>query len=136
MPKLRKKTIETFSLTVHVNSRDIEGGKCRLITKCMHKVAIERELRNIDPKGGDHHVRCDAGLVKLNYQGYRWAGMLPKTPKLNLLKFDKESKERQKAEKAGLKFVSGVKPHAYKLEVVRGSKILAFTRERMEAIYA
>jgi len=136
MLRKRTKTIETIGFTVHVQQRDIEGGKCSLISKCMHKIAIERQLRIMDPKGGDHRVRVDAQIVRFNYGGYRYHGLLPKPAKMALLQFDRERRAREKAEKAGNKFVSKVRPHMYRLEAERGAKTEAFTRERMEQVYA
>jgi hypothetical protein len=134
MIKLKVKSIETVRVQVHVLQRDIDGGKCMLISLCMHKVAIERALRDLDPKGGDHKVRCDTGLVKCNLSGHRWHGILPRTPKLALLQFDKERRARAKAEREGRAFVSKVKPHRYILEIQKGAAVLPFTRERQEQI--
>jgi hypothetical protein len=133
--KVRTKTVETIHFTVQVQHRDIEEGKCMLVAKCMHKVAIERALRKLDPKGGDHKTRCDGQIVKFNLGGYRYLAILPKTAKLNLLTFDKERRARAKAEKLGEKFVSKVKPHSYRLEAERGTKTQPFTRERMAQVY-
>ena len=132
--KLKTKIVETLKLRVDVQQRDIEEGKCNLVARCMHKVAIERALRKIDPKN-DHKVRCDGSIVRFALNGFRWHGIMPKIAKNNLLQFDKERRARDKAEKAGLKFVSKVKSHAYSLEVERGAKIIPFTRERREQVY-
>ena len=133
--KTKTKTVETIGVSVAVQQRDIDEGKCNLVARCMHKIAIERALRTIDPKGGDHRTRCDGQIVRFNLNGYRWHGIMPKKAKMNLLAFDKERKERAKAEKAGEKFMSKVKPHTYRLEAERGGKIQPFTRERMEQVY-
>lgn len=132
----RTKTVQTINIRVEVIQRDIDEGACGLIGKCMEKVAIERALRKIDPKGGDHHVRIDSGIVRFNLNGYRWRGITPKLPKRSLIQFDKERKARVKAENAGIKFVSKVKPHSYRMEAERLNKIVPFTRERMEQVYA
>jgi len=133
--KVSTKVVETISLKVDVIQRDIEEGKCGLISMCMEKVSIERALRKIDPKGGDHKVRIDAGIVKFNLNGYRWRGITPKVAKRSLIQFDKEGKARDKAAKAGIKFISRVKPHSYRMEAERLTKIVPFTRERMEQVY-
>jgi hypothetical protein len=134
--KSRFKTIETFKLKVDVQQRDIDGGKCMLVSKCMHKVAIERALRNVDAKGGDHHVRCDGSDIKFNLDGSRWHAIMPKTGKTALLQFDKERKARDKAARLGLPFVSKVKPHKYVIECMKKGKIQPMTRDRQEQINA
>jgi hypothetical protein len=128
------KIVETLSFRVHVQQRDIDDGKCMLVAKCMHKVAVERALRDLDPKGGDHKVRIDAQICKFNFQGYRYHALVPKPAKLNLLQFDKERKARARADRDGVKFVSKVRPHSYRLEAQKGTKIQPFTRERQEQV--
>jgi hypothetical protein len=130
------KTIETLNFLVNVIQRDIEDGKCMLISLCMHKVAIERALRKLDPEGGDHKVRVDRGCIKFNFQGHRYLAHLPRNAKLSLIQFDKERKARARAEREGVKFVSAVKSHSYRVEAVKGTKVLPFTRERQEQINA
>jgi hypothetical protein len=132
--RIRTKNVQTLSFNVHVILRDIETGKCGEPGKCMEKVAIERGLREIDPSGGDHHVRIDAGIIKFNYKGYRWMAITPKKPKRALLLFDEETEPRKLAEKRGEKFVSRVRPHSWKLFATRGSKILPFTDERRQQV--
>jgi hypothetical protein len=135
MTAIRTKTVETFKLTVEVIQRDIDEGKCGLVSKCMEKISIERALRKIDPKGGDHKVRIDAGIVKFALKGYRWRGITPKIAKRSLIQFDKEARARAKAEKEGRQHVSRVKPHKYRMEVERMSKITPFTKERLAQVY-
>lgn len=132
--KLRSKTIETIAISVDVRQRDINEGKCGLKAHCMHKVAIERTLRNIDPKGGDHRVRVDNGHVIFNLRGHHWRGDLPKRAGQNLLQFDHERNARAKAERNGVEFVSKVVPHSYRLEMERRGAIKPLTRERQEQI--
>jgi hypothetical protein len=134
MMTLRKKTIDTASFAVSVSKRDIEEGKCGLSSKCMHKVAIERALRSLDPKGGDHRTKVDGGKIRFNLNGYRYEAMPPKIVKTTLIKYDQERKARAKAERAGLKFESKVNPVKYRIEATRKSKIEPFTRERQEQI--
>lgn len=135
MLKKHTKTIETIQFTVHVLQHDIDEGRCGLIAKCMHKIAIERELRKIDPQGGDHKVRCDGQLVKFNLDSYRHQALLPRSAKISLLIFDKERKARMRAEKKDEKFVSKIKPHSYRIEAERKGHVPQLTRERMEQIY-
>jgi hypothetical protein len=136
MTKTKIKTIETVSLTIHVIQRDIEEGKCGLISKCMHKIAIERELRRRDARGGDHRVRVDGSIVRFNLHGHRFEAILPKMPKKNLLQFDKERKARERAEKKGETFASKVHPHKYRIEATKGRAIVPLTRERQDQINA
>jgi len=127
---IRTKKIETVSVTVQVIARDIHEGECGMPGKCMEKIAIERALREIDPKGGDHKVRIDAGIIKFNLGGYRWSVPTPMKPKRALLMFDKEEEARKRALERGEVFVSKVKPHSWRLEAIKGSKIMPFTAER------
>jgi len=131
---LRTKTVKRLKLKVEVQQYDIDEGRCGKISLCMEKVAIERALRLIDPKGGDHKVRVDAGDVKFLLGGFRYHGHLPRKPKLLLIKYDKERKEREAAQKKGIKFVSAVKPHIFNLVAEQGSKTKPFSQERKEQI--
>lgn len=128
------KHVERMRFRVHVQQRDIDGGKCGLVGLCMHKVAIERTLRNNDPKGGDHKTRVDTGIIKYTFKQGRYRAYLPKFPKRQLIIFDDEMEARAKAEKAGKKFVSAVKPHSYIVEAERYGTVTKLTRERMDAI--
>src|SRR4030095_4495067 len=111
--KHRTKTIETITFTVHTTATDIDHGKCGLISLCMEKVAIERTLRKLDPRGGDHKVRIDGGDIRFNLQGHKWHAITPKTAKRCLIAYDKERKARERAEKKGEIFKSQVQPHKY-----------------------
>lgn len=133
--QIKIKKIETLELRVDVLLRDIREGECCLPAKCMHKVATERKLRDIDPKGGDHRVRIDAGIIKFNLGGYRWSAVTPKRVKRSLLMFDREVTARKRAEKRGEVFVSKVVPHSWTMAAVKGSKIQPFTAERMQQVY-
>jgi hypothetical protein len=133
--KTHTKTIETISATVRVIARDIHDGECGMPGKCMEKIAIERALREIDPKGGDHKVRIDGGAIKFNLGGHRWSGMTPKKPKRALIQFDKEERARKRALKNGEAWESKVKPHSWKLEATKGNRIVPFTAERQKQIH-
>jgi hypothetical protein len=133
---IKAKKIEIIKVTARVGQRDIEEGRCGLISKCMARVALERELRNRDPKGGDHRVKIDSGNVSFILQGYRWRGLASKELKRPLIQFDKERKARARAERLGLPFVSKVKPFPFTVEAHKGSRIQQFTRERMDQINA
>jgi hypothetical protein len=132
--RINTKTVETVNLHVRVITRDIREGLCGLPGRCMEKVAIERALREINPKGGDHKVRIDAGIIKFNLSGFRWTAPPPKTAKRALIQFDKEEKARKKAAKLGIDFVSKVEPHQYRIEAIKGDKIKPMTVERQKQI--
>lgn len=132
--RIHSKTIETLTIPVRVIERDIRDGLCGLPGRCMEKIAIERALREIDPKGGDHKVRIDAGIVKFKLRGHRWSAPTAKIAKVSLIQFDKEDKTRNKARKLGETFESKVKPHQYKLQAVKGEKISPMTPERQKQI--
>lgn len=98
----------------------------------MEKVAIERALREMDPRAGDHRTRVDAGHIRFNFFGYKFEADTPRVAKASLIKFDTEEKARRKAEAAGIEFVSAVKPHSYMVEAVRLYKLKKITPERQE----
>jgi hypothetical protein len=132
--RINTKTIETLTVPVRVIERDISDGLCGLPGRCMEKIAIERALRDLDPKGGDHKVRIDSGICKFKLQGHRWTATPPKIAKLSLIQFDKEEKARNQARRLGEKFQSKVKPHQYKLQAVKGETINRMTPERQKQI--
>jgi hypothetical protein len=132
--RINTKTVETVKLFIRVITRDIREGECGLPGKCMERVAIERALRDKDPKGGDHKTKIDAGIIKFNLKEHRWTAFAPKIAKRALIQFDKEEKARKKAEKLGLPFVSKVQPHQYWIEATKGDKIRPMTPERQEQI--
>lgn len=132
----RIKTVETIKLKIRVLQRHIDDGKCGMIYRCMEKVAIEEKLRAIDPSGGDHHTRVDAGVVRFNYKGYRYEAILPRVAKKALIMFDSEKKARARASRKGEKFVSKVQPHGYVIEATKYRKVVEITRERQEQVNA
>ena len=133
---VQTKTIDTLRFKVSTQQADIDGGKCGRVHLCMEKIAVERTLRKLDPRGGDHKVRIDAGILKFKLGGYRWTAITPKQAKRALIMFDKERKARAKAERLGEPFVSKVKPHSFQVEAHKGSKIQQNTRERMDQVNA
>lgn len=134
--RINTKTIETVNVRIRVIERDITDGLCGLPGKCMEKIAIERALRQIDPRGGDHKVRIDAGEIKFKMRGHRWSSPTPKIPKVNLIQFDKEDKARKRALREGVEFVSKVKPHKWIMTAVKGDKIIPLTPDRQKQINA
>jgi hypothetical protein len=133
---LAKKTIHVLRVRVVVTQHDIDGGECGLPGKCMEKIAIERALRNLDPKGGDHRTRVDAGVVKFNLHGYYYEAKTPKIAKRALIQFDKEMLARKRAQAAGEKFISKVQPHRYTIEAEMGRAIVPMTLERQKKVNA
>jgi hypothetical protein len=132
--KIKTKTVETIRQQVTTLQSDIVAGKCGLIWLCMHKLAIERMLRDLDPKGGDHKVRIDGGTFRFHLGGYRWEGITPKPVKRSLIQFDKERKPKERAERLGIPFESKVKPQTYWIEAQKQGKIEPFTAERQKQI--
>lgn len=127
MKKVRVKTVAALDFHVSVTLRDIEDGQCMVPGKCMHKIAIERALRKIDPNGGDHHVRVDSGAIKFNYDGWRMLAATPRIAKKNLIQFDKEVHIRKRAKAKDEPFVSKVTPHQYDVSAQRTTKIVPQT---------
>lgn len=135
--RFKTKSNETMSFSVITTARDIEEGKCGLVGRCMEKVAIERALRKIDPGGGDHRVKIDAGDLRFTFRGFKWRAPAPRIAKRALIQFDKERRARMRAEKSGLPFKSKVEPHKYRvIDAVKGEPVQKFTRERQEQINA
>jgi hypothetical protein len=131
-PKIKQ--IETITFEVEVRRADIQNGECATPSKCMHKIAIERALRDLDPKGGDHRTRVDGAVVRFNYKGHKWKAMTPKKAKVSLIQFDKETKKREEAGKKGLEFHSKVEPHKYVIEAIKDGKIVPMPPGRQEQI--
>ena len=131
---IHTKTIQVLRGTIHVTPRDIHDGECCIPNRCMIRISGERWLREIDPKGGDHKFRIDKGIIKFNLGGYHWWAPVPLKPKRALLMFDDELKARELAAKNGVPFVSKVKPFSWKIEAIRGDKIVPFTPERQQQI--
>jgi hypothetical protein len=132
----KKKTIEVIEFPVTVTIRHISEGVCGSWSQCMEKLAIEQALRAIDPKGGDHRVRIDSGIIKFNLGGWKYEAPTPRIAKRSLIRFDSEQKARERAERKGETFVSKVKPHSYTVEARRVRKIEPMTRARQEQINA
>lgn len=90
--------------------------------KCWHFVAINKLMEQIEP-GEKHHVRIDAGHVKLNYRGWRYVANTPRHVKISLMLFDKR------------KF-DDVYIRQYSLRFQRTTKITPYSEERQAQIYA
>jgi len=132
--KSKAKLAETIRFRVTVTERDIREGECGLANRCMEKVAIERSLRDMDPKSGDHRTRVDAGHIRFNFFGYKFEADTPKIAKSSLIQFDKEEKARGRAERDGIEFISKVRPHSYMVEATRLYKLKKISPERQEEI--
>jgi hypothetical protein len=112
--KTTKAVVEKLKATAKVIQKDIDEGDCRCPENCMHKLAIARSLQSIDPSGGDHKIKVDAGIIIATIKGWKWRGILPLVAKRSLRQFDLEDKEREKAKKLGVKFKSAIKSHSYR----------------------
>ena len=94
-------------------------GFCRP-DKCWHYVAINQIIELWEP-GVKHHVRVDAGHVRMNYRGWRYTADAPRHVKHSLMLFDKKLYDR-------------VHVRPYTLRFHRTSKIIKVTKERQEQI--
>ena len=90
--------------------------------KCWHFVAINKLMDRLEP-GTKHHVRVDAGHIKLNYKGWRYVADTPRHVKRSLMLFDK-------------KRYNEVYVRPYTLHFRRTTKILPYTKERQKQIDA
>lgn len=90
--------------------------------KCWHFVAISKLLERLEP-GAIHHVRVDAGHVKLNYRGWRYVADTPRHVKRSLMLFDKKRYDE-------------VYIRQYSLRFRRTTKIEPYTKERKAQIDA
>lgn len=131
--KAKVQKTETLVYEVDVEQPDIDKSDCRKATKCMIQVANERTLRGMSG-ASNHHSRVDAGHLTFHWQGYRYIADMPKRGKAALIKFDAEDKKRRKAEKAGEKFISAVKPFALHLKARKLGKLPKNTAARREQI--
>jgi hypothetical protein len=121
---------------VHIGQRDINESDCLDRRRCMIRNGTERALRLLDPSVSHHHTQVDAGHIKANINGYACKADLPIRGKAALIMFDKEDKARRAAARAGVPFISAVKPFSMTLRFVRGERVRKFTRERQEQINA
>lgn len=121
-----KAGIKGFSLSV-LPSRDAldkainYDGFCDP-RKCWHFVAISALMERMEP-GEQHHVRVDAGHIKLNYRGWRYVADSPRHVKRSLMLFD-------------LKRYDEVYIREYKLRFRRTTRIVPISRERQDQINA
>ena len=129
------KKLETLAFSVPIKQDDIDKSDCRMAHRCMIKVAMERTLRNMSG-AANHHCRVDAGHATFHWQGYRYIADMPKIGKANLIKFDKEEKDRKKAAKAGEEYVSVVKPFTLKFIARKVAKLPANTSARRAQVNA
>lgn len=94
--KLKQEVVKVgakgFTLAVLPNKDQLDeaisqNGRCSP-TECWHYVAIAKLMEEMAP-GERHHVRVDAGHVKLNYRGWRYIADTPRHVKRSLMLFDK-----------------------------------------------
>lgn len=90
--------------------------------ECWHFVAINKLMERWEPKAR-HHVRVDAGHIKLNYRGWRYVADTPRHVKHSLMLFDK-------------KLYDNVYIRRYSLRFRRTTKILEYTKARKAQIDA
>ncbi len=113
-----------FSLKVlpsreHLDNALIADGQCNP-TDCWHYVAINQLMDLMSP-GEKHHVRVDAGHIRLNYRGWRYVADTPRHVKRSLMLFD-------------LGRYNEVHVREYTLRFRRTTKIVPVTKERQESI--
>ena len=97
------------------------NGKCNP-TECWHFVAINK-LMDRFASNERHHVRVDAGHIKLNYRGWRYVADTPRHVKRSLMLFDRGR-------------YNEVHIRSYTLRFRRTTKIVATTLRRKEQINA
>lgn len=125
MVKHGRRQVTTLKIRVETKQEDIDEGECKLITKCMEKIAIARALTSqLGLKKPEEisklHVRVDGGHIKFNYNGYRWVANTPTKAKNALIRFDRDK--------------SLVRPHSFTIVAARTTKVLPFTNERREQV--
>jgi hypothetical protein len=121
--KTKTRKVEFFTFKVDVTQADIETGECRLMSRCMQKVAIARTLMNEHGAKSDAElrVRVDAGHIRFNLHGYHCLADTPKIAKINLIRFDRGEP---------------VSPHSYVVHARKIAKIATRSRERQDQINA
>lgn len=103
------------TLTIHVTKEDIEEGKCLDPNKCMLKLAIKREI------GGHGYVHVEGGVAAITRRpDYREKGFLPRSARVNMVKFDKNKDE--------------VKPFTFKMTFHKTTKIYKLSAEQRKEI--
>jgi hypothetical protein len=142
-PEAIRKTIHERAFPIKVTQHDIDVGDCRDANSCMIRVAIERELRKLEPEISNHYTRVANGFARFVFGTdektglrRRWKGPLPIKAIRNLIEFDREDGARRKAAKAGLPFASRVEPFAFTLHAARGPLTERWTDQRREQIRA
>jgi hypothetical protein len=73
--------------------------------------------------GENHHIRVDAGHVRLNHRGWRYIADVPRHVKLSLMLFDARR-------------FNEVRVRTYKLRFKRTTKIRPISRERQDQVNA
>ena len=120
----KKSTGKGFLLTVTPDKDSLDeaiaaNGFCNP-TDCWHYVAISKVMEKKAP-GERHHVRVDAGHIKLNYKGWRYIADTPRHVKRSLLLFDKGR-------------YNEVRVRPYNLRFKRTTKIVETTDQRKHQI--
>jgi hypothetical protein len=113
-----------FQLAVLPNREDLNkaiavNGFCHP-KKCWHRMAVYSLMEHLEP-GADHHVRVDAGHIKVNYRGWRYSADTPVHVKRSLMLFDAKRYDE-------------VYIRTYKLRFRRTTKIIPISRARQDQI--
>ena len=125
--------LETLEYETPVTDEDIANSECANANKCMIRVSNERTLRALSGEA-NHHTKVDAGHITFHRDGFRFIADMPKRGKHALVQFDREEKVRKKALRAGLEFVSSVKPFRLKFKARKISKLPKNSAARKEQV--
>lgn len=88
----KKFSVSVIPTKIALDKSISANGACEP-KNCWHKVAISSLMEKLEPKA-NHHVRVDAGHIKLNYRGYRYIADTPLHVKRSILLFDLERYEQ------------------------------------------
>jgi len=136
MVRTATRKIQTIKYRVHIAQRHIDDGECLDANLCMVRVGNESALRSLDPSMPNHHSRVDAGHIRFNYKGHRYAADTPKIAKAKLIQFDQEWADHRKRGGSKSTFKSKVEPFSFTVVAVKGAKLEATTRARKDNINA
>ena len=98
----------------------IEAGAFCNAEACWHYLEVAAVCHHWD-ESGNHHVRVDAGQVKLNLFGWRYEATTPLHVKRTLMLFD-------------VKRYKEIKIKGYTLKFRRTTRIIPIARERQDQI--
>jgi len=113
--------LEVLPNREHLDKAIEANGFCHP-QKCWHRMAVYSLMERLAP-GENHHVRVDAGHIKVNYKGWRYISDAPSHVKRSLMLFDAKRYDE-------------VYIRRYKLRFRRSTKIIPVSRERQDQINA